>query len=305
MPSSSGSASTPAFENYSQVLNSYLAMLQSNPTDASNEPSMMNYLTDSTAAFMSGLGSAECSPLFSDAGDDFGALPPNTPMLQYNDDVTPFTSPLDEFLTTPVFQDSNDPNVFDNDESLFDILPDEVSQAEPKPQLTEEQRMPPPQHPVLDVNTLYSFSPSSPMLDSFSSSPQVPSAQLMKPPRSARLEDLIPFDAPTQPRKYITPSATSRKEVPASFSRKRQRVDEEEELGELPADATDEQMIAFKRRQNTIAARKSRRRKVEYTQALEDEVSQLKVLVEQYKAKSEIYASVLKKHGVVLPQVPP
>ena len=94
-------------------------------------------------------------------------------------------------------------------------------------------------------------------------------------------ESLIPIDAPTQPRNYIAPSSTSRKAVPAVFARKRARsaalgLDEEDELagsdvaGEAPANSQEAAAIEAKRRQNTLAARRSRKRKLEYQRELEE-----------------------------------
>jgi len=85
--------------------------------------------------------------------------------------------------------------------------------------------------------------------------------------RNITAAELVPLDAPTQPRSYLTPSTTSRKDLPSAFlartSRKRAAsvVDDEEDL--LVA-------IETKRRQNTIAARRSRQRKLEHTRQLEE-----------------------------------
>ena len=75
-------------------------------------------------------------------------------------------------------------------------------------------------------------------------------------------ETLLDESAPTQSRNYITPSATSRKEVPAFFARKRARStsfgDEEGQLDEYvkAPNPTEKDLIERKRRQNTISARK-------------------------------------------------
>lgn len=124
---------------------------------------------------------------------------------------------------------------------------------------------------------------------------------------------LLPVDAPTQPRSYRGPSATSRKDVPAfaiassssahargasaapssstptaaassTPSKKRKAAaadlddfDEDEELGELDAHGKikprmGESEIEAKRRQNTLAARRSRHRKLAYVRELEEKV---------------------------------
>ncbi|KDQ15138.1 hypothetical protein BOTBODRAFT_73070, partial [Botryobasidium botryosum FD-172 SS1] len=94
---------------------------------------------------------------------------------------------------------------------------------------------------------------------------------------------LVPLDAPTQPRNYLTPSTTSRKELPSAFlartSRKRavSVVDEEEDLVAA---------IETKRRQNTIAARRSRQRKLEHTRQLEQENEELQAQVAMWKERA-------------------
>ncbi|EEB95062.1 hypothetical protein MPER_06026, partial [Moniliophthora perniciosa FA553] len=120
---------------------------------------------------------------------------------------------------------------------------------------------------------------------------------------------LVPFDAPTQPRRYVTPSATSRKDVPAVFARKRNREqaqleDEQDELEPLPPNATEKQQIEWKRRQNTLAARKSRKRKLEYQQNMEAELNELRVDKEKWKTRAEVLRGMLARQGVVLDNWP-
>jgi len=101
-----------------------------------------------------------------------------------------------------------------------------------------------------------------------------------------------------QGRRYVLPSATSRKEVPAAFverassSRKRgiSEVDggdgdEDSQFNEasleldgsgVNPDGSLKSAIALKRLQNTHAARRSRARKLEYLKGLEDEVKLLR-----------------------------
>lgn len=103
------------------------------------------------------------------------------------------------------------------------------------------------------------------------------------------------MDAPTQSRSYATPSATSKKRIPAAFenrttktlnAKKRKTnssaavsVSEDPEPSSASASASTstldvpveslEDAIAAKRRQNTLAARKSRIRKANHLQGLE------------------------------------
>ncbi|KAJ7069237.1 hypothetical protein C8F01DRAFT_1245446 [Mycena amicta] len=161
--------------------------------------------------------------------------------------------------------------------------------------------------PGLSSGKLYTFSPSTPMLDSFDSplttsaslSPSIPTTTNSRPviPPAPRRRSrtvpnatgtlknispgaLIPLDAPTQRRNYRTASATSRKKVPVRFKRSHRAAfgdeDEDEDEAELSPTLSDLELIEAKRRQNTLAARKSRKRKLEHTQMLEGMVEELK-----------------------------
>ncbi|KAF9475079.1 hypothetical protein BDN70DRAFT_776529, partial [Pholiota conissans] len=117
---------------------------------------------------------------------------------------------------------------------------------------------------------------------------------------------LLNEDAPTQPRKYTTPSATSRKEVPAVFQRKRSRSaafgDEEDQLGDdLPLNPTEKDLIEQKRRQNTVAARRSRKRKLEQFQKLQSEVDEERRLKEIWRTRAQTMLSTLHQMGVQWP----
>lgn len=124
----------------------------------------------------------------------------------------------------------------------------------------------------------------------------------------------VAYDAPTLPKNYYTESATSKKKRRASSSsssgsNKRARsevsVTPEEEQPPLPVpvgvarlpsaqpepmpeDEFDESQLSaieLKRRQNTLAARRSRARKSAYIQELKDEIDQLKQVNEQLLAQ--------------------
>ncbi|KAJ7572904.1 hypothetical protein C8J56DRAFT_806004, partial [Mycena floridula] len=120
-------------------------------------------------------------------------------------------------------------------------------------------------------------------------------------------ESLVPIDAPTQPRKYVPLSATSRKKIPAVFSKRHSRSavfgDEEDELDEpLVANATEKEKekIEWKRRQNTLAARRSRKKKLEYQRQLEDEAQRLKLADQKYKTQAETMRQIFSSHGIAL-----
>lgn len=129
-------------------------------------------------------------------------------------------------------------------------------------------------------------------------------------PRHRRSPDtLIDLDAPVQPRRYVTPSSTSRKDIPSYYLKRRPQVqisdEEDDELTEeLPANATDQERIEHKRHRNTIAARRSRRRKMAYQQQLEDMVEQLTREKEKWKTRAETLRQIAQSRGVVVPDWP-
>ncbi|KAF9449970.1 hypothetical protein P691DRAFT_666278 [Macrolepiota fuliginosa MF-IS2] len=122
-------------------------------------------------------------------------------------------------------------------------------------------------------------------------------------------EGQIPLDAPTQPRRYVTPSVTSRKDVPSFFNNNKRRSQsfpsdgEEDELEEertgLPSN--DQEEIAKRRRKNTIAARKSRQKKLEQKAALEQAVERLTTEREIWRTRALTLRSLLTSHGIPCP----
>ncbi|KAF5384936.1 hypothetical protein D9615_000986 [Tricholomella constricta] len=126
--------------------------------------------------------------------------------------------------------------------------------------------------------------------------------------RKTSPESLIPLDAPTQARHYITPSATSKKEVPAFFQKMRPKSppseEEEDELTEEPpaSNATDQEKIEWKRRQNTLAARRSRKRKMQNLQRLEEKVERLTREREIWKTRALTLRQMLISHGIICPE---
>ncbi|KAJ4474463.1 hypothetical protein J3R30DRAFT_3260815, partial [Lentinula aciculospora] len=125
---------------------------------------------------------------------------------------------------------------------------------------------------------------------------------------------LLGPDAPTQPRNYITPSATSRKEIPSYFIKQQRRAspqqpahmseDEDDELTEEPPaeNATDQEKIDYKRRQNTLAARRSRKRKLVHTQQLELAVERLTAEKEMWRTRALTLRQLLRSHNLPCPE---
>ncbi|GAA5953150.1 hypothetical protein JCM3765_007426 [Sporobolomyces pararoseus] len=110
---------------------------------------------------------------------------------------------------------------------------------------------------------------------------------------------MVDYDAPTLPKNYLTESATSKKrsgstKVAQSVA-KRSRTSASPALPAtqptpLDADQLDEEQLSqieLKRRQNTLAARKSRMRKAETFKMLSDEVEKLKQLNEALMAENQ------------------
>jgi hypothetical protein len=111
---------------------------------------------------------------------------------------------------------------------------------------------------------------------------------------------MVDYDAPTLPKNYLTESATSKKrsgstKVAQSVA-KRSRTSASPSVSlpttsatPLDADTLDEEQLSqieLKRRQNTLAARKSRMRKAETFKMLSDEVEKLKQLNEALMAEN-------------------
>ncbi|KAG1901181.1 uncharacterized protein F5891DRAFT_951172 [Suillus fuscotomentosus] len=256
--------------------------------------------------------------------DVFGA----TPELTNSNDLNEYlTSPLidspfdDELLTTPAFGSADinadiftSPLLDDFGGDSFGELPSLFDSIYPPCKPTESYHLP------TNFDELYQMSPDTPMINTPFESPLDSPANHRPPQRKVAVtgtrknitpEALVPVDAPTQQRKYLTPSVTSRKEVPAVFARKRARTaafgDEQDELNEdvriLPS-MTEQEQIEAKRRQNTVAARRSRKRKLEYQRELEESVEQYKRESEIWKSKAMTYQALLRSHNIDYPELP-
>jgi len=125
-------------------------------------------------------------------------------------------------------------------------------------------------------------------------------------------DSLIPVSAPIQSRNYVVPSATSRKELPAVFARKRKRslafgAEDEEEVAvavdpsAAPPTASELDAIEAKRRQNTLAARRSRKRKLEHQKELEGAVEVERQEKEAWRKRALALEALCRSHGVKIP----
>jgi hypothetical protein len=92
--------------------------------------------------------------------------------------------------------------------------------------------------------------------------------------------------------------------MPTVFARKRARQqmlegDEDElELEALKPNATELEQIEWKRRQNTLAARKSRKRKLLHQQDLENQVVELTNDREKWKQRALTLLGILQANGI-------
>jgi Basic region leucine zipper len=79
--------------------------------------------------------------------------------------------------------------------------------------------------------------------------------------------------------------------------------EEEDELTEEPlaSNATDQEKIEWKRRQNTLAARRSRTRKMMKVQNLEETVERLTKEKEIWKTRALTLKQLLHSHGIICP----
>jgi len=252
------------------------------------------------------------SPEFRDADSFDFMTSPLMPGLDQDYGFSPDETPYEDFLNTPLLPDDSmmtSPYMEDNG-ALFampDMLNDKVEETAK------------PQHSY--SNELYTISPESPLLDSFDNSAfptssSTPASKTHRPSKATGIrkgitpEALLDESAPTQPRKYATPSATSKKDVPATFARKRARStafgDEEDQLGEdLPLNPTEKDLIEAKRRQNTVAARRSRKRKLEQFQNMEKSRDEERRLKEMWQDRANMLLEVIRGMGVAYPDFPP
>ncbi|KAJ7178742.1 hypothetical protein C8R43DRAFT_974299 [Mycena crocata] len=241
--------------------------------------------------------------------DDFGTSPMDTPFSEFM--PTPVMSMANDFHSSPLITDQG------YDDASLDLF------GAPLFSMSSDATAPSPKLPSTDK--MWTISPGTPAIDTIEPSSTVfPKAGPVVPPapasascaptrrRSAvtgtrknlRAESLIPIDAPTQKRTYLMPSSTSRKAVPAAIAKKRLHSiafddADEEELGVLSPTASEAETIEYKRRQNTIAARKSRKRKLEHQQMLEDEVQTLKGEVAVWRERAMMAQEMLRGHGIM------
>ena len=126
-----------------------------------------------------------------------------------------------------------------------------------------------------------------------------PSLDLYKSNPLQRSDQSTPRLSVTPPSGYRTQrSPTSRR-----FSRSHPYSDDEEEPLDrpLPENATEQEKIDWRRRQNTLAARKSRKRKQDQMQQLQDDVQRLSKEKDVWRERALMMKQLLISHGLPSP----
>ncbi|KAJ3782027.1 hypothetical protein GGU10DRAFT_436914 [Lentinula aff. detonsa] len=134
------------------------------------------------------------------------------------------------------------------------------------------------------------------------------------------LDNLIPLDAPTRPRPHIIiPSETTTTENNSKRShavafegddvneahnhKDEEGIEESLSSSEIPSEgppgphATESEKLAYKRRRCTLAARRSRRRKLEYQLSLEVKIEKLENQREMWRTRCDILQEILKSRN--------
>jgi hypothetical protein len=223
--------------------------------------------------------------------------------------TSPMESPFDDFLSTPGLRsddfaaDFTSPLIADGDDfgARFHDTPlfDDAGLFEPPS--SSDKRATASLFPSVNLDSMYTISPATPALDAsplFAPPPPGLSSNLPTGTRkNLTPEALIPLDAPVQSRNYITPSATSRKEPPRKRSRTEALGDDDEEIEGM----ADLDPVAAKRLQNTLAARRSRKRKLEHLLEIEATLDREKQQKEQWRSRAMTLEALLLSHGIPVP----
>lgn len=298
---------------FSSLCSEYLTML-GNPASEGNQPHPPNSSSDEQAAqaILSLLQAGELDHhhilfLTHQESSTNRGCPPGDSSRQSPYLTSPMESPFDDFLSTPGLRNEDFPSDFtspliaDGDDfgAPFHNTPlfDDVGLFEPQ---SSDKRPAPALSSAMNLDSMYSVSPTTPSLDAspLFASPHRLSSNLPTGTRKNLTPDaLIPLDAPVQSRNYPTPSATSRRDPPRKRSRTEASCDDDEAteaMGELDP-------VAAKRLQNTLAARRSRRRKLEHQLELENNLEREKQLKEQWRSRALTLEALLLSHGISIP----
>jgi hypothetical protein len=252
--------------------------------------------------------------------------PASPDLFNPSDFLTSPVSPWDDLLTTPALDADvgMTPDIYTTSPALvsfgddFDSMPSLFGCTAYDGYDTKAiigSSLSPSDLPLPDVD-MYTISPGTPAIDSLSlqASPlhidesSVLPARRKNVPTGTRKnitpESLVPYNAPIQSRNYRLPSTTSRKELPATFARKRARTQGPgEDDGEPGPSLSEEDAIKTKRLQNTLAARRSRKRKLEYQRELEDAIEAERKEKEIWRARALVLEALLHDKGHEVPRM--
>jgi len=289
---------TPSSENdpFSSLCSEYLTMLDNTSPEmslnaASNPPNSSD--EQAAQAILSILRSGDTSS-------------------KQNEFLTsPMESPFDDFLSTPGLRnddfgpDFTSPLIADGDDfgAQFHDTPlfDDAGLFEPPS--SSDKRAAASLFPSVNLDSMYTISPATPALDAsplFAPPPPRLSSNLPTGTRkNLTPHALIPLDAPVQSRNYLTPSATSRKDPSRKRSRSEALGDDDDE--EANEGMVDLDPIASKRLQNTLAARRSRKRKLEHLLEVEANLEREKQQKEQWRSRAMTLEALLLSHGIPVP----
>ncbi|KAJ7133426.1 hypothetical protein C8R44DRAFT_772400 [Mycena epipterygia] len=247
------------------------------------------------------------------------------------DAMSPFlTSPYDDFLTTPLFGGDLDDfglrtSPDDTPYSAFLSTPGAVTKT-----LPDES----PVIPWGDEDVFVHHDDGSAALfgattydehDADAPAPKrarTESAPVVPPPPQRRATATgtrahatpIPYNAPTQPRANMAnrkrghseafampaapASASSFASFPARPSASSHTLNDDDDDEEDDLDTSHLDPIARKRRKNTLAAKKSRRRKAQHLSALQAQVDELKRESERWRTRALMGAQMMKLQGL-------
>lgn len=167
-----------------------------------------------------------------------------------------------------------------------------------------------PTSPAADTQAL--FSPTtSPLFVDAHSAPRPEGVRSVSDPikkthptghrKNLSPEQLLDVAAPTQQRNYYGPSATSRKVIPAGFEERRAKIVAKRRrgLGVDGEELTEEQIlhaaVEDKRRANTVAARRSRQRKLEHVKNLEQQLEEKSRELELWKERAIAAEGIVRR----------
>ena len=262
--------------------------------------------------------------------------PPASPSYKVEHELSAYlTSPLidspweEDFLTTPALLPGGDmgidimtsPALLDNDEvytsaplfgdePLFEPLTFEKLNADRRgPSLDSLSLKPSSEAPDSPTTFISQVSSTGGSSKKSAGKQATKTAKRKSVPTGTRKnvtpDSLIPVDAPIQTRKYVSESVTSRKELPAVFARKRKRasadLDDEEDLLAAPPTTNELSAIEAKRRQNTLAARRSRKRKLEHQRELESIIDNERAEKDAWKQRALAFEAILNSNGIRIP----